>query len=747
MVLLLAFSVYLVTSMVRIQILDHETYAEAAAQKHYRMIEEVPVRGSILDRNGTELAGSSITETIGMTPSVVKGSRENVALTRLELAQGLATALGLETEAVLELFLVDAPQPTPSATPSAAPSPSPTLAPALEDRPVGSATYVLLKKRISTAESEALKTFMATYGVSGIAIDREVKRYYPDGTLAPQVVGFASQEGVGLLGLELQYDTELTGTPGLTYVETDNYYGSSGLPFSVPLSLRAQDGLTLKTTLDSRIQRIAAEEIQKAVDLYQVQDGGVVIVMDPYTGDVLAMVSCPGFDANHPAAQPTGWTGATWDPASDAATRFLSSQIWRNRAISDTYEPGSTFKAITASIAFEEGLASEKDLFSDAPNTDYPEWPINCWRQFKVGGNHGIERLEQGFWNSCNPVFVQVSKLIGIERFYRYVKAYGFESTSGIDLPGEGVGIFHAKPQAIDMYTLSFGEQSTVTPIALLSSYNAFANGGMLVRPRMVSSLADSAGRVVREIQPETLRRVVSETTAARVRAMMQGVVLYGTGSPGYVEGYSVAGKTSTSNSLTEKVVSFAAMAPSEQPVLTILVVLNAPSSLTSSSASSIVAGKIISRSLETLGVERVYTDKDQSMLAATVVVPPFAGKTLREARKIAIVAGFSLEAVPQDLSDDAVLVGQNPAAGTRLHRGGGIAVSTAEVVPAGMAVMPDLTGKTVSEVISALYEAGLNVTYTGDLFGLASSQAAAPGTGLPRWSQVEVGFTKETVE
>jgi stage V sporulation protein D (sporulation-specific penicillin-binding protein) len=733
--------------MVRIQIIDHETYAESAAQKHYRMIRELPIRGAIVDRNGTELAGSSITETIGMTPSAVKGSVSGVRLTRRELAQGIAEALGLVTDDVLSLFLTDAPSLTPSAAPSASPSPSPTLAPALEDRPAGTASYVLLKKRITTAESEALKTFMDANSVSGIRIDREVKRYYPDGTLAPQVVGFASEEGGGLLGLELQYDSELTGTPGLTYVETDNYYGSNGLPFSVPVSLRAQDGLTLNTTIDARIQRIAAAELQKAVDLYQVKDGGVVIVMDPYTGDVLAMVSCPGFDANDPTARPDSWTLESWKPTSADATKYLSSQVWRNRAISDTYEPGSTFKAITASIAFEEGLAAEKDLFDDAPITEFPEWPINCWRQFKLGGNHGTERLEQAFWNSCNPVFVEVSRLIGIDRFYRYVKAYGFETTTGIDLPGEGTGIFHAKPTTIDMYSLSFGEQSTVTPISLLSAYNAFANGGTLVRPRMVSSLADASGRIVREIQPDTLRRVISESTAVRVRAMMQGVVLYGTGFPGYVEGYSVAGKTSTSNTATEKVVSFAAMAPSEQPVLTILVVLNAPSSLTSSSASSIVAGKIISRSLETLGVERVYTDKDQSMLASTLPVPPFIGKTLREARKIAITAGFSLEAVPQDLADDAIVAGQFPAAGTRLHRGGGIAVSLSKEVPPGIAVMPDLTGKTVSEVISALYEAGLNVTFSGDLFGLATKQAAEPGTELPRWSQVDVGFTKETAE
>ena len=719
---------YLSNSLVRIQILQHAVYAEQAAQKHYKMIEETPVRGSIVDRNGVELAASSVTLTIGMTPAVVKGYDNGVALSKRQLAEGLAGALDLDPVETRWLF-TDVAR-------------SDALVP--EDQAVSTKSYVLLKKRIPQDESDRLTAYMTRYSVTGITIDREVKRYYPDGTLVPQVVGFTSQDGRGLLGLELQYDSALSGSPGFTYVETDNYYGQAGLPFTAPTSLRAKDGLTVTTTIDSRIQRIAEEELQSAVDLYQVKEGGVAIVMDPYTGSILAMVSAPVFDVNDPSAVPSGWTGPAWDPTSKTDIDYLSSSVWRNRAISDTYEPVSTFKAFTAAMAFEDNLASESTLFNDAPVVE-AGWTLKCWRQNTALGNHGIERLEQGFWNSCNPVFVQVSKLIGIQRFYQYVHAFGFYNTTGVDLPGEGTGILHADPATIDMYSLSFGEQSTVTPLALLTAYNVFANGGSLMQPRVVSALSDSTGKIVQEMQPVTVRRVVSEATAARIRNMMKGVVLYGTGSAGYVEGYSVAGKTSTSNSATEKVVSFAAMAPAEQPVFTVLVVLNAPSSQTSSAAATRVAANIISRGLETLGVERVYTDSDMSKLAQKSSVPNMKGLTLRDARKLVAGLGMTLEATPAGMADDAVVKSQTPSAGTLLHHGSGVAVSSEDTVPEGHAVMPDLTGKTVSEAVEALFEAGLNADYGGNLFGVASSQGATPGTQLPRWSQVAVGFTKET--
>ncbi len=732
---LCAFSGYLVFSLVRIQVVEHEAYALEAAKLHYRLIQENPVRGAIVDRNGLALAVSSVTETVGMTPASVHGHYEDaegksVPLTRLELAQGIAQALSLDVDEVRWLFTGRPP------------------ADGVEPEKIGAskASYVLLKKRIPTNESEALEAFMEANSVEGIRIDREVKRYYPDGNLAPQVVGFSSAAGEGLLGLELQYDDALSGSPGFTYVETDGYYGDAGLPFSVPTSLRAKDGLTLHTTLDARIQRIASEELRQAVDLYQVERGGVVIVMDPYTGDVLAMASCPDFDANDPKARPAGWTQAEWDPDGKSELTALQSLYWRNLAISNTYEPGSTFKAITAAAAFEEGVATERQLFSDAPNTEFPEWTISCWIQ-KTGKNHGTERLEQGFWNSCNPVFVQVAKLVGLDRFYGYVKAFGFETVTGIDLPGEAPGIFHATPKTIDFYSLSFGEQSNVTPIALLTAYNAFANGGSIVRPRLAASLTDASGKVVREIPVDAERRVVSESTAARIRAMMRGVVLYGTGSPAYIEGYDVAGKTSTSNTATEKVVSFCAMAPADQPVLTVLVVLNAPSSKTSSTAASTLAAKVLSQGLEALGVERTYTDRDRSVLMARKAAPDFRGLTLRDARKKAVSFGLTLVPADPAMAEDAVVGGQSPAPGTALHKGAGIGVSDAADFPEGDAVMPDLTGKTASEAVAALFEAGLNADYQGDVLGLASSQGAEPGALLPRWSKVAVGFTREVVE
>ena len=723
------FAGYVSYGLFRIQILEHEVHAEAAAQVHYRKIAENPVRGSIVDRNGIELAVSSVTKTIGMTPSTVKGSRDGVAMTRRELAEGIAEALGLDPMETRWLF-TDV-------------KPAEGLVP--EEQPVSEKPYVQIKKRIPIAESLRLEEFIKKGSIRGIVIDEEVKRYYPDGRLAPQVVGFASQDGHGLLGLESRFDAELAGSPGFTYVETDNFYGRAGLPFSVPTSLRAKDGLTLTTTLDARIQSIAAEELQRAISLYQVEDGGVAIVMDPYTGGVLAMVSYPDFDANDPTAIPDIALPAGWDPDAEPVEN-LSKYIWRNRAISDTYEPGSTFKSITSAIAFEEGLTTESEMFSDKPVLDYEEWPISCWKR---PSDHGLERFEQAFWNSCNPIFVHLSQRIGIERYYRYVKAFGFHETTGIDLPGEGTGILHAQPRELDLWCLSFGEQSTVTPIALLNSYCAFANGGSLMRPRIVSTLSDASGHVVTEYLPETLRRVVSETTAARMRSMMEDAVLYGTGGSGRVEGYAVAGKTSTSTRKDGKhVLSFAAMAPAGQPRICVLVVLNGPaSSKTTSAATADATARIVSRSLETMGVERVYTDRDVSVLSKTEKLPDFRGMTVMQARKAASVLGLYVEGHPDALSDGAIVESQFPPAGTSMHRGGGVVVSADAKVPEESAVMPDLTGKTASEAIQALYESGLNAVLAGDLDGLATSQAVAPGEKMPRWSAVTVVFVKDATE
>ena len=266
-----------------------------------------------------------------------------------------------------------------------------------------------------------------------------------------------------------------------------------------------------------RSRKIIETELNNSIQTYDVAEGGVAIVMDPYTGSVLGMASSPGFDLNDPTAIPTGADPSTWVTGSEEAILYLSKNVWRNRAISDTYEPGSTFKAITAAMAMEEGKFFENEILSDDDIT-VADRIIGC----STKGGHGLETTEKGFWNSCNPIFVQLAQRVGLSPFYNYVRGFGLMNQTGIDLPGEGIGLFHAVPSELDMACLSFGEQSTVTPLAMITSYCAFANGGYLMQPRVVSSLTDSDGNVVKEYSPETVRRVVSEETATRIRSLLK---------------------------------------------------------------------------------------------------------------------------------------------------------------------------------------------------------------------------------
>jgi len=597
-VLMLFFSVYLLCTLYKLQVIEFDQHTQAATESHYKKIVEIPKRGAIYDRNGRELALSSVVETIGITPSDVK-SRKYPTMSEETIANAIAQTLKLDPADVLDKIKQ-------------------------KDK-----TWILLKKRVGKEDADLLKAYRSANEIGGISFDQEDKRYYPQGTTAASVIGFTSPEGIGQLGLEYQYNSQMTGEPGYTYAETDNY-GQAALPSTVPISLRAQNGLNVVSTIDVEIQKIIEKELNNSIDIYNVAEGGVAIVMDPYTGSILGMTSAPGFDPNDPTAAPAGKDPATWVADSKEAIDYLSKNVWRNRAISDTYEPGSTFKALTAAMAMEEGKFLENEILNDVPIT-VADRIINCSKK----GGHGLETTEKGFWNSCNPVFVQLAQRVGLTEFYNYVRGFGLTSVTGIDLPGEGTGLFHAKPTELDMACLAFGEQSTVTPLAMISAYCAFANGGSLMRPQVVRSLTDSDGNVMKEFTPETVRRVVSEETATRIRNLLKGVVLYGTGSNGYVEGYSVGGKTSTSTRLDGKNdISFLSMAPVEQPEICILVVLFAPQTENArSSLAALTSARMTSQILEYMSVPREYTATDISTIKKTSLVPKLTGLTFKEAR------------------------------------------------------------------------------------------------------------------
>ncbi len=695
---LLLFASFLIYRLYQIQIVDNDLNAKLAASQHYKNIPEYPRRGQIMDRNGVELAGTTYVYRIGITPKDMRSITKKI--TSDEIAAKIAECLGLEKSAVAaEMAKTDK-------------------------------SYIQLKKDVPRAEAEALKAYIKEADIGGIRIDSEPRRYYTNGTLASQVIGytrFSDEQLIGQLGIELEYNTILTGEPGYTYVETDNYSNKGVLPFSVPTSLRAKDGENIILNLDINIQKIAQEELANAINLYDITSGGTVIVMNPYTGAILAMASYPYFNSSDPAACPEGKDANTWDSTQKASIDYLSSQVWRNRAISDTYEPGSTLKAITASVALEEGLTQEKEMMNDAPLRLY-DWTINCAH---VGG-HGKETMEQGFWRSCNPIFAQLSMRAGVSRFYEYIRAFGFMGETGIDLPAEGTGILHSNPTEIDMATLSYGESSTVTPIQLATAYCVFANGGNLVVPSVVKAITDSAGNIVREVQPETVRKVLSESTTARIRELLKGVVLYGTGSAAYVEGYAVAGKTSTSTDDSgDHTISFAGLAPADNPEVVALIVMNKPKdkSLTSKGASK-ACGQIISRTLEYMGVSREYSESDVSRLNRQTAVPDVSGKTYAAARKELGALGFCVEAGDAAMGDSTLVKFQWPAANTSLNSKGLVILYPVSAPEESMMVIPDFTGKNVNECLRSAAESGLNIRVTGDCLGVAVSQSPAPTYG-----------------
>jgi stage V sporulation protein D (sporulation-specific penicillin-binding protein) len=698
---------YLVYSLYGVQINQYEVYSKLASQQHWKRIEDTPVRGDILDANGNVLASTTYVYTVGITPSDVLP--ENGNFDAAKIAADFAAILGLDAAAVSDAL-------------------------AKTD-----ATYIQLAKNVSKEQIDAFYAYVKENGIGGTTVDPVAKRYYTKGTLAAQILGYATaSDGVliGQLGIESQYNSELTGKEGYTYVEVDNYY-SSALPYSPPTTIEKEDGYNVVLNIDENIQKIAEDACKDVYDVYDVQEGVTAIVMNPYTGAVLGMASYPDFDPNAPTAVPAWVDPSVWNTMSEEdQIDYIMSKAWRNRAISDTYEPGSTFKAFTTAIALEEGLTYEDEMFSDAPIVS-GDYTISCWMQKTNGTNHGDETMKEAFENSCNPIFVKLAQRIGITKYYEYIHNFGFYDTTGIDLPAEGVGIFHKKPTLIDLQALSYGESSTVTPLQLANAYCALVNGGKLMTPHIAKCLTDQNGNIVKEYEPEAIRTIFSEKTAERVRALMEGVVSEGTGSAGYVEGYKVAGKTSTSTIETGEyaglhVLSFGCYAPSDDPQIVVLVVVNKPADkLVGSSCATRTAAKIISKTLDYMGIPRDYADDDYSKLTTLYTIPDISGKTYKEARALLYTdaGGFTVIAGEDNMTDDTIVSSSFPAAGELIYKNGCVVLYSAAATERKQVVIPDFTGKDISECIREAALSGVNyVIDSGDPKGYVVSQTPMLG-------------------
>ncbi len=702
---LTAFMGYLIKVQYGIQNTHYDEYSYKASQMHWQRIKDVPNRGDILDRNGNILASTTYEYTVGITPSDVLKSQETRKnpLAVEEIADSFSQIIGVDKQKMIEwLGKADAP-------------------------------YIQVMKKVTSDQKKKLQEFLSEHNIGGVKIDSVPKRYYNYGSLGAQVIGFADQNDnslIGQYGIEAFYNSYLTGTEGFTYAEVDNY-NQSALPYSAPTSIAAQDGYNVQLTLDMNIQRIAENACRDAYNEYKPREGVTCIVMDPYTGELLAMVSMPDFDLNTPREKPYGLSQEEWDKMSEEEqANYLMSQAWRNRCISDTYEPGSTMKSVTTAIAFEEGLTYEDEPFNDAPIQITEVDTISCWRE-KTDGNHGDETLREAFERSCNPIFVKLARRVGIDKYYDYIHNCGFYDVTGVDLPAEGKGIFHAKPTEVDLATLSFGESSTVTPLQLISVYSSLINGGSLMRPHIASRIVDNSGNIIKEFEPEKVRTLFSEKSAARVRALLEDVVTEGTGSAGYVPGYYVAGKTSTStidvgDEAGMHVLSFGCFAPSYDPKIAVLVVINKPEDKeVGSSAAAKVSARIVEETLEYMGVDRKLNKEEYERMTILYHVPDVTGKTFLQAKKILQEEGFEVLDGSGTMDLDTVVGTMYYGGEETVYKDTVIVLYPGEVSESEMTKtpIPDFTGMNIIEARKMAKQYGLNLVIEGDVQGRVVEQ------------------------
>jgi stage V sporulation protein D (sporulation-specific penicillin-binding protein) len=701
---MMIFTALIMALLVRIgwiQLVQGEWYQKMAfiQQNQNRVIS--PKRGTIYDRNGIELAVSASVETISVNPQALKKSGADLDM----IAQSLSEILGMSKDDVAKKLNK-------------------------------SSRYEVIKKKVDKEVGDKVRKWRQDKNIDGIYIDEDTKRFYPYRNLAAHVIGFTGTDNQGLDGIEAVMEQYLKGTPGKILSEVDA--GGNEVPFKEEKHIDPQDGLNVVLTIDETIQHLAEKVIENAIADNKVLNGATAIVMDPRTGDILALSSKPDFDLNNPYACPPGEDASTWKGNTQEDIKKLQETVWRDKAVADTYEPGSTFKAITTSAGIEENVVTP-----DTPVNDFPVtvggWKINCWRATP----HGNETFAEGVYNSCNPVFVRVAQSLGVDKFYKYLKAFGFYDKTQIELPGETKSIIHSKPTEVNMATASFGQRFQITPIQLITAYGAIANGGKLMKPRLVKELTDQDGNIVKKFEPEVVRNVISKQTSDTVKNILEGVVTYGTGRNAYVKGYRVAGKTGTAETLESKtkgryIASFSAFAPADNPVICVLVVLDFPTGPYGHQGGAIaapVAGKLVEDVLSYLEVDRRYTEKDKEMMAQEVNVPDVRNITVEEAKKT--LKQFSLEYKIE--GSGSVIVDQMPKPNASVPQKSVVVLYTTKSGQQAMVKVPDVLNKTIGEATQALNDAGLNIKVIG--MGTAVKQSAAPGSNVAKGDIIQVEF------
>ena len=601
-----------------------------------------PKRGTIYDSTGKNaLAVSSTVETVTVNPGNI--SEEN----KEKVAQTLANIFELDYETVLKK---------------------------VKKR----SSIETIVKKVDKEKTDKLRVWMEQNNITtGINIDEDTKRYYPYNTVASQIIGFCGSDNQGLDGIEAKYDDELKGEKGAIQRHIDAKGGEIGHEGEnyVP----AVDGNDLVLTIDLTIQSIAEKYLKEACIDNECTDGGNIVIMNPQNGDILAMATYPAYNLNEPYEPYTDELKGIWNSIQqDEKTKNLQA-VWRNKAIADTYEPGSVFKLITASAAIEEGLVTDIDKegqFTCTGGIEVAGVRIKCWRYYRP---HGAESLRQGLMNSCNPVFIGLGQQLGVTKYYEYLEKFKLLEKTGIDLPGEAGSIFLAKEKAgpVELATISFGQRFEITPIQLVTAVSAIANGGTSVTPRVVKQIINSETKEVKEIPVKTNGTVISKETSEKVLSMMESVVSEGTGKNAKVAGYRIGGKTGTSEdgvNTNKYVTSFCGVAPIDNPQVVVLVTLYNPTGEGGHQGGGVAApvgGQIFSEILPYLEVQQGNQDEIEQV--EEVETPDIIGKNIKEAEKI--VKENGLELIIQNETENldkenTIIKNQTPQAGIMVNEG-----------------------------------------------------------------------------
>ncbi len=539
-----------------------------------------------------------------------------------------------------------------------------------------------IAKKIDKDKSEDLRKWMEENNITkGINIDEDTKRYYPYSNLAAQFIGFCGSDNQGLDGIEARYEDELKGSKGAIQRHTDAKGGEIGTEGENYVS--AINGNDLILSIDLNLQSIAEKYLKEACIDNVCTDGGNIVMMNPKTGDILAMATYPNYNLNEPYSPYTDELKHVWDTMEQKEKTKNLQAVWRNKAIADTYEPGSVFKLITASAALEEGITDTDKTgeFCCTGGIEVAGVRIKCWRYYRP---HGPESLRQALMNSCNPVFIGLGQKLGVEKYYGYLERFGLLNKTGINLPGEAKGIFLAKEKAgpVELATISFGQRFEITPIQLVTAVSSIANGGEKIKPRVVKEIIDSTTGEKREIPIEKNDRVISDETSKKVLSMMESVVAEGTGKNAKVLGYRIGGKTGTSEdgvNTGKYVTSFCGVAPIDDPQVVLLVTLYNPTGEGGHQGGGVAApvgGQIFSEILPYLDV--VQGNQDEVEPKEEVVVPDIIGMSINQAQKVLKENGLEIKLTEDDESinkNETIVKSQIPSAGIKVFKNNNIFV------------------------------------------------------------------------